>query len=137
MLDESGTRKAVEDVLAKFDAAYDKHDAAAIAALYAETGTQVPARPSPTFGAVVSGRPNIEKFFVNAFHVFGNQSQKLIASGPLGGDAIWYVSELHLTGQGPNGPVRIDGHLGGVLIRNGSGWEIVMTTANGGPPSGK
>jgi uncharacterized protein (TIGR02246 family) len=128
-------RKSIEAIVAKFDAAYEAHDAAAIAALYADDGIQVPARPSPTLGALISGRTNIQKFFADAFKVFQHQKQEIVASGIVGNSGAWYVSELHLTGSGQNGPAKIDGHLGVTLVRSGSDWKIVLTTANGAPPA--
>lgn len=112
-LTREDARQAAESVLAKFDAAYGKHDAAGIAALYMANATFLPARPSPALGSVIPGRPGIEKFFADAFKTFGSQSGNLVDAGPLGNRAVWFVADLHLTGKDGNGPMRLDGHVGG------------------------
>jgi uncharacterized protein (TIGR02246 family) len=126
-------RQAAEVVLAKFDVAFNKQDAAGIAALFVPGGTFVPALPSPTLGAVMSGQQKIEKFFSAAFHTFTTESLKVVKAGPLGDTAVWAVADLHLTGQGQNGPVEIRGHVGTVFVRSGGTWKIQMTIANGKP----
>lgn len=122
-------RQTAEALIAQLDAAYNRHDAAGIASLFAEDATLVPARPSPTLGAVLSGRLQIEKFFAHAVTMFGQQTETVVDAGPIGDAGIWLVTELHLAGHG-----QLEGHVGGVLVRSGNGWQIRMSTVSARPP---
>jgi len=125
---QNEARKVAADMAMKFDTAYNKHDAAGVAALYAEGGTFVPARPAPGLGSVVTGRDGIEKFFAGTFNTVGSETTRIVDAGRLGDGAIWYVAELHLSGRGPTGQISIDGVQGAVLVRNGSNWQYRLTT---------
>jgi ketosteroid isomerase-like protein len=128
---ESAARQAAETISTQVEAAYNRHDAAAIGALYTPDGTLLPARPSPSLGAVITGPPAIERFFADAFKTFTAASHKLVEAHPVGESAVFMIAELHLTGQGEQGPLRLDGHFGSVLERSGVTWKIRMTVTNG------
>jgi len=110
-----------------------EQDPVGLAALYTPDGVFLPARPSPTLGAVITSRANVEKFFADAFKTFHHSEQRATEAHALG-DGVWFVGEVHLTGQSEKGPVEINGRLGGVLVRAGGSWEIRMVTVNAAPP---
>ena len=120
-------RKIAVDMAAKFDATYNKHDASGVAALYTKNGALVPARPH-FFGSFVTGRHGIEKFFAGEFNEFGNHEITIDDAGPLGEGSIWYIAEVHLSGQGKNGPTSLDGVQVATLVRDGSDWVYRITT---------
>ena len=127
-LSDDEARKIAADIAAKCDAAYNKHDAAGVAALYAKNGALVPARRARLFGLFVTGRHAIEKFFTGEFNEFGNQEITINDAGPLSEGSMWYIAGVHLSGQGKNGPTSIDGVQVATLVRDGSDWEYRMTT---------
>ena len=118
-------------VLDRFDAAYNRHDAAGIAALYTQDGNQLPAHALIDLGPIVSGRANITRFFSNAFHAFSKQSQKVVKAGAIGDGGIWYIGELHLSGDGGR---KMNGVESGILVREGEAWQLRMTTATANLP---
>lgn len=128
---EEAARQAAESLSAQFNAAYNRHDAAAIAALFSPDGTFLPVKPSPSLGAVITGRPAIERFFSDGFKTFDTQSAKVVEAHPVGDSELFMIEELHLTGRDAQGPLRLDGHVGGLLVRTGGQWQLLMTVANG------
>ncbi len=130
-------RETAATLLAKLDAAYNAHDAHALASLFAENATFVPANPSPTLGAVIEGRANIEKFFADAFKTFQTSSEKVVAVGAVDDHALWLISDLSLSGRDAHGARAFSGHVGGLVVRErGGDWEIRMATTNGRPTEG-
>ena len=132
-LSEDEAHKIAADIAAKCDAAYNKHDAAGVAALYEKNGALVPEHRASLFGLFVTGRRAIEKFFTGAFNEFGNQEITIQDSGPLSDGSIWYIAGVHLSGQGKNGPTSTDGVQIATLVRDGSDWEYRITTVTPRP----
>jgi hypothetical protein len=48
---------------------------------------------------------------------------------PLGNDAEIRIGEFHLSGQGQNGPSKLDGRYTAVDVREGGTWKIRLFTA--------
>jgi ketosteroid isomerase-like protein len=131
-LSEDEARKIAVDMAGKFDAAYNKHDATGVAALFTIKGIFVPARRPNFWSSFLTGRRAIDKFFAGALNEFGNQEIKINNAGPLG-DSIWYIADVHLSGQGHNGPINFDGVQVATLVRNGSDWEYHIITVTPRP----
>jgi ketosteroid isomerase-like protein len=133
-LSEGEARKIAVDMAGKFDAAYNRHDATSVAALYAKSGIFVPAHRPHFLSSFLTGRRGIEKFFASAFNEFSDQETKIDDAGPLGsGESIWYIAEVHLSGQGQNAPISFDGVEVATLVRNGSDWEYRIATVSPRP----
>jgi ketosteroid isomerase-like protein len=78
-------RQQIEAVLMKFDEAYNKNDAAAIAALYTQDAVRVMSWESE--GGLASGQQAIEKWFAVQFASSpGNASHKLLQVYPVGNE---------------------------------------------------
>ena len=54
---------------------------------------------------------------------------------PLGNDADIRIGEFHLSGQGENGPTKLDGRYTAVDVREGGTWKIRLLTSFPIPPS--
>jgi uncharacterized protein (TIGR02246 family) len=63
-------REEIEAVFNKLQEAYNKHDAAAVAALYTEDAVEVRSWPAGQNGGINSGRQAIEKMFAGEFERF-------------------------------------------------------------------
>jgi len=132
-LTQQTAQQAADRVSSRMEAAYNRHDAAAIAALFTPDATFVPARPSPRLGSVITGRQAIEQFFADDFGTFPTVSHKLVEVHPIDESSLFLIGELHLTGQRNNQPLRIDGHFTDVLVRVGDDWQIRVTATSAAP----
>ena len=109
---------------------WNKHDAVGIAALYTKDGVLV----TPT-GAVRSGSQEIEQASQGVMKTFPQRNGEMIEQiSPLGNDADIRIGEFHLSGQGPNGPTKLDGRYTAVDVREGGTWKIRLLTAVPIPP---
>jgi ketosteroid isomerase-like protein len=85
----------LEAINEKFDEAFNKHDATAVAAFYTENAIL-----SSSFG-IASGLPDIEKYFTDVFQRFGStdRSTKINYVYAFGGDLVamggWTVTINH------------------------------------------
>jgi uncharacterized protein (TIGR02246 family) len=122
----AGDVKALDAISAlgmKYDEAYKRSDAAALAALFTEDAVLV------TPEGLFSGRQTIEKWYADDFqrwHPTNNMSQidQLNAIG----DAAWAVGEWWSTFQSQNGPVQARGYWSAIYVREGDAWKIRMLT---------
>ncbi len=135
---DQNARGTAEAVISKFDAAYNRHDAAAIAALFTNDAVFLPAgRMQAQQGSLVTGRQNIGAFFQGLFANFGNQRERIVEARSIGDAGVWYVSEVELSGQmqlqGQARPVQLQVLAGVVVVRDGGQWRISMATANPTP----
>lgn len=128
----AGDVKALDEFGAlgmKYDEAYKRSDAAALAALFTEDAVLV------TPEGLFSGRQTIGKWYADDFqrwHPTNNMSQidELNAMG----DAAWAVGEWWSTFQSQNGPVQARGYWSAIYLREGDAWKIRMSTFNDTPP---
>ena len=117
--DLAGDVKALDQLSAlsmKYDDAYRKKDAAALAALFTEDASCV------TPEGLFSGRQAIEKAYADDFqrwpatsHI--HQADQLNAIG----DGAWSVGQWWRTLQGQNGPVFFRGYWSALIVREGDG----------------
>ena len=111
----------------------NKHDAAGIAKVYTADGIFV----DPA-GGVAKGRAAIEKVQADAFkgwadYKFTSEPKEAHALG----NGYWYSFETTIVLNRPNGPVTTHVHGLNVMVREGKGWKVAITTVgtNAPPPS--
>jgi uncharacterized protein (TIGR02246 family) len=132
---DQDARRTAESVISKFDAAYNRHDAAALAALFTNDAAFLPAgRMQPQQGSLVTGRQNIGAFFQGLFPNFANSRERVVEARSIGDSGIWYISDVQLSGQvqvqGQNRPIQMEFQAAIVLVRDGDQWRISLATAN-------
>jgi uncharacterized protein (TIGR02246 family) len=115
-------RQQIEALAARYAEASNRHDAAAIAALFTEEGVIV----SPE--RILSGRQAIEKLYRDTFNA-ATVSDTVIKTTELHvmGDLVWAVGQWRNNTQ--------QGHWGSVDERRGGAWQLRMLTFNVTPPS--
>lgn len=117
----------IEQLIADYIQAYNRHDAAALASFYATDGVFVSVTGTP-----IEGRDAIEKFWETTFKRIGdvNQSVKAIEVHALG-DGAWAIGEYSAERKGQVGPPEIKGHWSAVYVPEGGAWKVRMLS--GGP----
>jgi uncharacterized protein (TIGR02246 family) len=129
---DQNTRQQIERIAAAYVENWNKHDAAGVAALSAKDGVQV------TATSVKSGRQELEQAYQSAMKTFPRHNGQTIEQiSPLGNDADIRIGEFHLSGQGPNGPIKLDGRYTAVDVREGGTWKIRLLTAIPLPPAAR
>ena len=120
-----------EQIVKKFDEAFNNGDAAAVAALYTEDAVQVTPQ-GPVFG-----REAIEKLFTGMFQQghYSNHLNKDDQGSPhmigTAGDEVWRTGEWSFTVQGKSGdPIKLKGYWSAINVREGDAWKIQMLTFN-------
>jgi uncharacterized protein (TIGR02246 family) len=124
----AGNVKALDEFIAlgmKEAEAFNKNDAAALAALFTEDAVLV------TPEGLFSGRQAIEKWYADDFqrwHPTNNigQANQLNAIG----NEAWAVGEWWCTFQSKSGPAQARGYWSAIYVREGDGWKIRMWTFN-------
>jgi ketosteroid isomerase-like protein len=109
----------------KYDEAFKKLDASAMAAFYTEDGVVV--TPDGWF----SGRENIEKWYAYMFQRWRptdsmRQDDQLNAVG----DEVWAIGRWWSTLQSQDGPVLTRGYWSTIFVREGDAWKIRTSTYN-------
>jgi ketosteroid isomerase-like protein len=109
----------------KYDDAYGKKDAAALAALFTEDA--VCATPEGLF----SGRQTIEKACSADFQRWPatsqfHQTDQLNAVG----NGAWSVGQWWRTLDGQDGPVFVRGYWSALMVPEGDGWKLRMLIFN-------
>jgi len=124
---DAGLAAKIEQLIADYVQAYNRHDAAALAAFYAIDGVFVSVTGTP-----IEGRDAIEKFWEATFERLGdvNQSVKAIEVHALG-DGAWAIGEYSAKRKGQVGPPEIKGHWSAVYVPEGGAWKVRMLS--GGP----
>jgi uncharacterized protein (TIGR02246 family) len=117
------TREEIEAVFNKLQEAFNKHDAAAVAALYTEDAVEVRSWPADQNGGVYSGRQAIEKMFAGVLK--RNPAAKVVSK----------IDNMYMIGEGVC--VIVDetvvnayiGHLVRIYVPDSSAdlWKIRMT----------
>jgi uncharacterized protein (TIGR02246 family) len=124
------TRQQIAGIAAAYVENWNKHNAAGVAALYAKDGVLV----TPT-GAVISGSQELERAYQGSIKTFPQHNGQTIEQiSSLGNDADIRIGEFHLSGQGQNGPTKLDGRYTAVDVREGGTWKIRLLTAVRLPP---
>jgi uncharacterized protein (TIGR02246 family) len=122
---DQNTRQQIEGIAAAYVENWNKHNAEGVAALYAKDGVLVTAT-----GAVRSGPQELEQAYQSSIKTFPRHNGQTIEQiSPLGKDAAIRIGEFHLSGQGPNGPTKLDGRYTAVDVREGGTWKIRLLTA--------
>ena len=122
-------RQQIERIAAAYVENWNKHDAAGITALYAKDGVQV------TATGVKSGPQELEQAYESGIKTFPHHNGQTIEQIlPLGNDADIRIGQFHLSGEGPNGPTKLDGRYTAVDVREGGTWKIRLLTAVPIPP---
>src|SRR6266436_5650318 len=113
----------------KYDEAFNKNDAASIAALFTEDAVQV----SPQ--GLIFGRQAIEKKFADLFQQWHptNIISKVDQVNAIGNTA-WKVGEWNCTMQTENGPLPEKGYFASICVREGDTWKECMSSYNMAPP---
>jgi uncharacterized protein (TIGR02246 family) len=122
-------RKTADDFGAKWVAAYDAGDAAALAGMFTQDG--VFNAPS---GAVVKGREAIEKALAGRMKAGWTKETVTTNDAGAAGNAVWAAGDYGLLGSGEVAGKQTGGRFGWVLVRNGDVWRVTMLTANVSPP---
>ena len=112
-------RQQLEAIDKIFDEAYNKNDAAAVAALFTKDAVLI----SPL--GVFSGRAGVEKYFVDVFHrwIITDYVSRLDHAYASGSDicAIWEI--FHYGRQEK-------GYCTAIYVREGNTWKIRMAYCN-------
>jgi uncharacterized protein (TIGR02246 family) len=128
---DQGTPQKIKELVATYVEKFNKQDFAGIAGLYTTDGVLVSSAPK----VVKTGPQEIEQNYQNAYKSGLNHLELTVDQvSPLGTDAAISMGEYHLTGQGQNGPMKVDGHWTGVDVREGGVWKIRLATAFPNPP---
>jgi uncharacterized protein (TIGR02246 family) len=122
-------KKTADDFAARWVAAYDAGDAAALAALFTPDG--VFNAPS---GAAIKGREAIEKALAGRIKAGWTKETVTTSDAGSAGTAVWAAGEYGLVGSGEVAGKTSGGHFGWVLVREGDAWYVAMLTANVTPP---
>ena len=118
------------DLHRKLDEAYDKNDAAAVAALFTEDGLFV--TPDEMF----SGRQQIESRHADMFQrsptIDFNCSRERRHLDAID-NAVWSAGQWASTSQSPTGPVFAWGSWTAIYVREGDAWKFRMLTLSEHP----
>jgi uncharacterized protein (TIGR02246 family) len=119
-------RQQIEAVMMRFDEAYNKNDAAAVAALFTQHAVQVWTWVSGA-GATASGQEAIERRYRVHFPKPGNFSAKLLQVYAIDKDIeneICAISEIYHV------YLKRKGYSVRIYVREGDTWKIRMEYAN-------
>jgi uncharacterized protein (TIGR02246 family) len=133
---DQNTRQQIEQIRTGFEKGYEKQDAAGIAGLFAKDGVLIAAIGKHVY----RGPQEIEQFYQDLFKAgFNHNEGKLDEVTPLGSDSvIMGIGEFHVSGQGQNGPLKVDGHYSAVYVREGGVWKIrLIAGVRDAPPPPK
>jgi uncharacterized protein (TIGR02246 family) len=118
------TDQEVRAIATKFEEAYKKHDAAALAALFTEDAVLLRDH------GPVYGRQAIEKYHADMFQKWhfidiaikhDQNSPHVIGTA---GNDVWDNGEWSCTIQGQSGdPIRLNGYWSSVKVREGDTWK--------------
>jgi ketosteroid isomerase-like protein len=114
-------RQQIEAVRIKFDEAFKKHDAAALAALFTQDAVEV--WEGYSGGAAASGQQAIEKRWAIELASSPTSVSKLVQVGAIGND-ICTIEEYSTSSMGHNGYVVT------IYVRDADTWKISMAYAN-------
>ncbi len=122
----AGDEEAIQTRLDEFVAAWNNHDAKAIAAIWAPDGDLI----NP-FGRVAKGRPEVEKLFIDEHASFMKGTTYKVTSSSvrvLGSEAAVLDLDADVTGmKAPDGTdlPTFDHHVTIVMVKKDGAWWIV------------
>jgi ketosteroid isomerase-like protein len=129
-------RQVADALTKKFNEAWDKNDAAALASLFTVDAVLV------TDKGPIYGRDAIEKMYMDLFKQvhFSNHIGKPDQYAPhiigTAGNEMWWNGEWTTTVKGENfGPVEAKGYWTSIVVREGSDWKDRMQIFNVTPAS--
>jgi uncharacterized protein (TIGR02246 family) len=112
-------------IVKDFDAAFNRQDAAAVAALYTEDAILAPEGP------ILSGRDAIEKFYAGAFKAGLSNAVTNTKETHIIGDIAWVVGDWSAMGPGPNHTTqRYHGNWVGLYVHSGGAWKARLDSSN-------
>jgi uncharacterized protein (TIGR02246 family) len=128
---DQNTRQQIEQLIATFSGDWNKQDAAGMASLFTTDGVLVVPDPKPVY----TGPQIIEQHFRDNFKSGEAHNQSTVEQvWPFETGKVIAFGAYHLTGQGQNGPIKVDGHWTAVDVRDGEKWKIRLLTALHDPP---
>jgi uncharacterized protein (TIGR02246 family) len=108
-----------------FDNAFNKKDAAALAANYTPDGISLLEMP------VLSGREAIAQAFSEFFKMGASNMVETITQAHVMGDMAWAFGDWSDTEPGPNNTTHpVHGNWSAVYVRGGGTWLVRQSTAN-------
>ena len=118
-------RQQLADLAKQHDAALNRKDAAAAAALFTEDAVVVP--PGPTFAGRDAIQKDMEKGIKDGHGNHVSTTDQIHVSG----DLAWTTGGWSMTVPGPDNSVRpLHGNYGAVEQREGGAWKIRALTYN-------
>ena len=124
--------QGVAKIDATFTESFNKQDAAGVAREFTKDGILLSHTPQ---GAVHSGRQAIIQrydglFKLGANHLDVTRSQLT----PLDNDVAIALGEYHVTGQGQNGPIKVDGDWSAAYVSDAGTWKFRILSIVPKPP---
>jgi uncharacterized protein (TIGR02246 family) len=108
---DQNTRQQIEQIVAEYRDAWNNHNAAGIAALYAKDGINV--TPAPQM-VVKNGQQEIQENYQQAFATFRHHDSATVNQIiPLEVDSVISIGQSHLIDSSDN---KIDGHWTAVFV---------------------
>ena len=120
---DQNTKQQIDQIIAEYHDAWNKHDAAAVAALYTKDGVQVTQSAQSVKRGQQDIQQNMDKAFATVPHHDSATADEII---PVGADAFMSVGEYHIVGSSDN---KIDGHWTAVYVPEGGKLKIRLLTA--------
>ena len=119
------TMDVVRSVVETYLAAFAKHDAKAIAMLFAPDGVFLPPDGTP----LIKGRDAIERSWAELFeNVGGHEIITLEDAMPIGDDVIVATDSFKIIGDEANGNKVLSGQAVFVLTKTSEGWRYAALT---------
>ncbi|MBS3651301.1 nuclear transport factor 2 family protein [Pseudaminobacter sp. 19-2017] len=124
-LNDAAAHQAADEIMNKFQTAYNAARPAGIADLFAKDGVYL----TPV-GTRLTDRKDIEKVFDARFKAgWTVESIKPIEAHPAG-DNVWFFGDYRIQGSGANQGKEIGGYFAQVLAKEGSDWKIRLMVGN-------
>jgi uncharacterized protein (TIGR02246 family) len=129
-LNDAAARQAADEIMNKFQTAYNAAKPAGIADLFAKDGIYL----TPV-GTRLTDRQEIEKVFAARLEAgWTVETIKPIEAHPAG-DNVWFYGDYRIQGTGTNQGKEIGGYFAQVLTKEGSDWKIRLMVGNIKPQS--
>jgi uncharacterized protein (TIGR02246 family) len=129
-------RQQIERLVTAYQDAENKLDAAAVSGLFTKDGQFVSPGSQPL---VKNGPQEIEKIYADTFKLVKNYHIviNLDQVSPQGSDVALGVGNFQVTGEGQNGPIKLDGLWTAVYVNNDGEWKVREVTSFTPPPPPK
>ena len=124
--------EGVNKLSADFAESFDKQDATGIAREFTNDGILLSQTPE---GALHSGTQAIIERYDGLFKLGANHLEVTRSQlTPLANDVAIALGEYHITGQGQNGPIKVDGDWSATYVRDAGTWKIRLLSVVPKPP---